>query len=164
MDQDPKSRTQLKKEDRSSQRLGEKLVTLSPEMLDRIELPQQLREAVISARTITARSARRRQMQFIGTLMRTIDPAAIRRALDNIHLNNEKRALAFKTIEKWRDGLIAGNHELVEQILNRYPDAERQRLTQLARNAQKEAAAGKGIKSSRMLFRYLRKITEDNPA
>jgi len=70
-----------------------------------------------------------------------------------------EKILAFKKIEKWRDELKEGNRVLIEEILDNCPDAERQRLTQLARNARNEYEAGKGVKSSKILFRYLNQIS-----
>lgn len=150
-----KSRTQKKKEDRRLQRLGESLAALSPDQLDRIEMPETLREAVRFARRIKSRGARRRQFQYIGVLMREIDSGPIEAGLETLAQGDQLRNYAFKTIQDWRDRLAAGEMDLVEEILARCPDIERQRLTQLARNAKKEAEAEKGVKSSRMLFRYL---------
>ena len=161
MDTDRKSRTQKKNEARALQKLGEQLVALSSEQLAGIDLADELRNAVIEAGKIKAHGARRRQLQRIGTLMRAIDPQPIQNALENIRLGDHQKNLAFKKIEKWRDELKQGNPALIEEILNNCPDAERQRLTQLARNAHKEyeAQAPKGVKSSRVLFRYLKQIS-----
>ena len=159
MDPDRKSRTQQKNEARALQKLGEQLVALSSEQLAGIELTDELRNAVIEARKIKAHEARRRQLQRIGALMRAIDPQPIQSALENIRLGDHQKNLAFKKIEKWRDELKQGNLALIEEILDNCPDAERQRLTQLARNAHKEYEAQKGVKSSRLLFRYLKQIS-----
>ncbi len=150
-----KSRTRKKNEDRQLQRLGEALVALSPELLDRMEMDDELRDAVRFARGTKRRGARRRQLQYIGALMRRIDPTPIQRDLELLAQGDREKALAFQQIENWRNRLAAGEMDLVEEILVHCPDIERQRLTQLARNAQKEVAAGKGVKSKRMLFRYL---------
>ena len=83
----------------------------------------------------------------------------MKNALENIRHGDHQKLLAVKKIEKWRDHLKEGNSALIEEILNTCPDAERQRLTQLARNASNEYNAGKGVKSSRILFRYLRQIS-----
>jgi ribosome-associated protein len=91
--------------------------------------------------------------------MRDIDPEPIQNALENIRLGDHQKILAFKKIEKWRDELKEGNRVLIEEILDNCPDAERQRLTQLARNARNEYKAGKDVKSSKILFRYLNKIS-----
>ncbi len=154
------SRTQKKKEALALQVLGERLVTLSSEQLKDIEMPQEVYEAVKSARTVTKHGARKRQMQYIGALMRKIDPEPIRNALEIIDLGEHQKAVVFKKVEKWRNDLIEGDKVLLEKILQQYPRAERQHLNQLIRNAKKEIAAKKSPKSSRMLFRYLRQICD----
>ena len=159
MDDDRISRTQKKREARALQKLGEELVTLSPEQLADIEMADELRKAIVEAAKIKSHGARRRQLQRIGKLMREIDPEPIQNALENIKLGDHQKNLAFKKIEKWRDELKQGNQALIEKILNDCPGAERQRLTQLARNAHKEYEAGKGVKSSKILFRYLKQIS-----
>jgi len=159
MDDDRKSRTQKKNEARALQKLGEQLVALSPEQLVGIELSDDLRNAVIAAGKIKSHGARRRQLQYIGTLMREFDPEPIYNALENIRFGDHQKLLAFKEVEKWRDELKRGNSALIEEIIDTCPDAERQRLTQLARNAHKEYEAKKGVKSSKLLFRYLKQIS-----
>lgn len=84
MDPQDKSRTRKKNEDRALQRLGEQLVTLPPGRLKRLELPDELLEAVEFARKIKSHGARRRQIQYIGVLMRHIDPQPIQAALDRL--------------------------------------------------------------------------------
>lgn len=161
MDEDRKSRTQKKNEDRDLQKLGERLVTLSREQLEGMDMPDELLEAVMLARGIKSHGARRRQLQYIGKLMRNIDSESIRNTVDNIRLGDAHKAWAFKKIERWRDELKKGNDLIIEEILGTCPAGERQRLAQLARNAHKEYEAGKGVKASRVLFRYLRQISED---
>ncbi|MEA3429273.1 MAG: ribosome biogenesis factor YjgA [Thermodesulfobacteriota bacterium] len=159
MDDDSKSRTQKKNEARALQKLGEQLVALSSEQLERIDISDDLRNAVIVAGKTKSHGARRRQLQYIGTLMRNADLEPIQNVLENIRLGDYQKILSFKKIEKWRDELKEGNRVLIEEILNNYPDAERQRLTQLARNARNEYKAGKGVKFSKILFRYLNQIS-----
>jgi len=159
MDEDRKSRTQKKNEARALQKLGEQLVALPSEQLAGIDISDELRNAVIAASKIKSHGAKRRQMQYIGTLMRDIDPEPIQDALENIRFGDHQKLLAFKKIEKWRDELKEGKSALIEEILNNCPDAERQRLTQLARNARNEYEAKKGVKSSRLLFRYLKQVS-----
>jgi len=84
MKTESKSRTQLKKEDRALQRLGEQLVALAPAQLETMELTDELRTAIQSARKIKSRGARRRQLQYIGALMRHIDPQPIETALARV--------------------------------------------------------------------------------
>ncbi|MDL1969169.1 MAG: DUF615 domain-containing protein [Deltaproteobacteria bacterium] len=159
MNDDRKSRTQKKNEARALQKLGEQLVTLTSEQLENIDISDNLRNAVIVAGKTKSHGAKRRQLQYIGTLMRDIDPEPIQNALENIRLGDHEKVIAFKKIEKLRDELKKGNRVLIEEILNNCPDAERQHLTQLARNARNEYEAGKGVKSSKMLFRYLNQIS-----
>ena len=158
MDEDYQSRTQKKLEDRALQELGEQLVALSPVQLEDMAVEEELLKAVMLARKTKKRGAKRRQMQLIGALMRQIDSEPIRNALENIKLGDLRKARAFKKIEGWRDRIKEGDEQMVEEILSSCPDAERQRLAQLARNARKEHEAGKGSKRSASLFRYLKEI------
>ena len=159
MDEIRKSRTQKKNEARALQKLGEQLVALSAEQLERFDIPDDLRHAVMVAGKTKSFGARRRQLQYIGALMREIDPEPIQNALENIRLGDHQKVLAFKKVENWRDELKKGNDALIEEILNNCAGADRQRLTQLARNARHEYKAGKGAKSSKILFRYLKQIS-----
>ena len=154
----PKSRTQKKKEDRALQRLGEELLSLSAEQLKAIDMPEELARAVQAGRQMKAHGARRRQLQYIGALMRNIDPAPIRSALERIRGGEVHKALVFKKLEAWRDALKEGDLEMVEEVLAECPDADRQRLTQLMRNARRDGDAHQAVKASRQLFRYLRDV------
>jgi ribosome-associated protein len=109
-------------------------------------------------RKMTRHGARRRQLQYVGVLMRKIDPTPIRIALENIRLGDHQKNLAFKKLERWRDALREGDPLLIEEILLACPSAERQRLHQLVRNARKEAEKGAPGRASRVLFQYLRQI------
>lgn len=154
----PKSRTQKKKEDRALQRMGEALVSLSPEQLKAIDMPEELARAVEAGRQMKSHGARRRQLQYIGALMRTIDCEPIRDALARIRGGEVHKALAFKKLEGWRDALLSGDLDALQEVLRQCPDADRQRLTQLMRNARRDGAGPPSAKASRMLFRYLREI------
>jgi len=155
-----KSKTQKKKEARSLQKLGEQLVKLSNELIDEIGLPAEINDAVRFAKTLKQHGALRRQMQYIGTLMRKYDPSPIQEALQNLEAGNERKAMAFQELEHWRDELIAGNMALMEEILHTCPDADRQQLSQLVRQARKEMKSDKPPKASRALFRYLKNVRE----
>jgi ribosome-associated protein len=160
MDDDRKSRTQKKNEDRALQELGKELVGLSSEQLAKIDMPEELLEAVRIARQTKKRGAKRRQMQYIGRLMRSIDVEPVHDAFENIRLGDLDKARRFHKIEQWRDEIIAGKEQVLEEILGACPNAQRQRLTQLGRNALHDAQKGKGVKSSRILFRYLKEIAD----
>lgn len=152
------SKTQKKKEAEALQDLGEKLVKLSNEQLRGIDMPQELLNAVKEAKAIKSHGALKRQMQFIGTLMRKIDPEPVREAIEEIEQGNYKKAMEFKETERWRDQLLEGNRELLEEILVQYPSADRQQLSQLIRNAVKERESNKPPKTFRALFRYLMEL------
>jgi ribosome-associated protein len=157
----PKSRTQKKNEDRALQRLGERLLTLSAEQLAAIDLPEELNQAIHAGRRMKSHGARRRQLQYIGVLMRNVDAAAIRTALERIRGGEVAQARAFKKLEAWRDALREGDETILEEILDQCRNADRQRLIQLMRNARPEVGSDKATKASRMLFRYLREIYDD---
>lgn len=153
-----KSRTAKKKEALSLQKLGESLLKLSEEQLEEIELSPELNDALKFAKTLNKHGALRRQMQYIGTLMREIDSSQIQEALDRIRRNKDEKTIAFKETEIWRDQLMGGDKKLMEEILSKYPDADRQRLMQLIRNAIKEKENDRPPRATRILFRYLREI------
>lgn len=159
-DELPKSRTQKKKEDRALQKLGEELLTVSVDQLVDIEMPQELAEAVRLGRKMTRHGARRRQLQYIGALMRQVDVTPIRMALANIRQGDYQKVLLFKKLEGWRDALLEGDLMVVEDILHQCPTAERQHLMQLVRNARKANGTSNATRPSRMLFRYLRQIAD----
>ncbi|GBE36388.1 hypothetical protein BMS3Bbin07_00535 [bacterium BMS3Bbin07] len=152
------SKTQKKKEALSLQALGEELVKLPKEQIKDIDLPAEIHDAVMFAKTLKKHGALRRQLQYIGTLMRRCDTEPIREALRQLEQGNYRKALEFREMERWRDELIAGNKALIEEILTRCPAADRQKLTQLIRNAEKEQLNNKPPRASRLLFRYLKEI------
>lgn len=160
MDNEKKSRSQIKREMLKLQKIGEKLCTLSEHQLQTIDLPQELLEAILFARSLTARKARHRQMQYIGVLMRHVDVSPILQALEMIDQNHRLHARRFQQIEKWRDDMINGNEEDIERFVTAHPDSDRQRLRQLVRNGRKEKKSGKPSRSSRLLFRYLSECIE----
>jgi ribosome-associated protein len=156
-----KSRTQLKKEATALQKLGERLVALSDGQLAGMGLPTALMEAIQAIRTMKSHGARRRQLQYIGTIMRRLDVAPIEQALLEIEQGVYRKAKAFRRLETWRDRLVDGDDELMDEILVACPEADRQRLGQLVRSARKEKAQNAPPKSARNLFRYLREVSAD---
>ncbi len=155
-----KSKSQVKREMLALQSLGEQLVEVSPSQLREIEMPEDLREAVLFARTLKKRGAKRRQMQYIGTLMRDVAPESIRTAMTEIRRGRGQDLRLFRELEQWRNGLIEGNEELLADIVNHFPDADRKRLLRLALNARKEREGNKPPQAARALFRYLRELAK----
>lgn len=162
--QPKKSRTRIKHEMIALQELGGRLAKLSEAQLQRINLPDELREAVRFAATLKSHGAIRRQIQYIGVLMRDIDSGPIQEALERIDQASGQNAASFKQIELWRDALADGDAQVLESILREYPEADRARMNQLARNARKEKSEGRPPRASRELFRYLRTLCQTGPA
>ena len=155
-----KSKTQKKREMIALQELGEELVRLNTEQLARIPLSDELHEAIRAVQGMSKHGARYRQMQYIGKLMREADVAHIQNALDILRNKNNLATAHFHQFEKWRDQLIAGNEEIMNDVLHSFPDVDIQHLRQLVRNAQKEQADGKSPKASREIFQYLKQMQE----
>lgn len=153
------SKSQRKRQAHALQDLGGDLVRLSRDRLEKLELPEALKAAVLEAKRITSHGAIRRQMQWIGKLMREVDGDAIARQLAKIRGESDAAKAAFHALEQWRDRLLQED-EAVTRWLAHYPDTDAQRLRQLIRNARREAAESKPPKSSRALFRLLRDVAE----
>ncbi|MFH1155570.1 MAG: ribosome biogenesis factor YjgA [Pseudomonadota bacterium] len=159
VESEEKSKSQFKREAHALQRLGEQLVELSKDQLAGMDIPDKLRDAVLAAKTMPSHGARRRQLQFIGSLMRTLDPAPVEEAVDRISLGRVMARNAFKKVETYRDELLRDDGA-VETFITDFPVTDRQKLRQLVRNASKEMDLNKPGQSYRNLFRYLREILE----
>lgn len=140
--------------------LGERLVALGNSELDAMPLPQPLRAAVGAAKKYK-RSALKRQYKYIEGLMRDVDADAIRQALDEAARPHREAVQSFHEVEQWRDRLLAGDEALLDELLSRFENADRQRLRQLVRNARKEREINKPPKSARLLFGYLSELQQD---
>ncbi len=138
---DEQSRTDLKRESTELQKLGEELLTLRADLMARLDLSEKLKDAVAEARRITNFEGKRRQMQFIGKLMRLLDPEVldtVRAALAEQHTPSARETLALHQAEQWRDRLIA-DEEAVAQWVHNFPQTDTQQLRALVRQARKDA-------------------------
>lgn len=153
------SKSQRKRDMVALQKLGESLLALAPEQLDRLDLPEDLAEAVRFHHTLKDKEARRRQLQFIGTVMRKIDPEPLRQAMDELDQLRYQQAEEFHQIEEWRDALVDGDREVLTELVGRF-GLDPQQLNRLARQAAAEKEAGKPSKNGRALFRLLRQAFE----
>ncbi len=156
---DGPSKSQIKREVEALQALGEVLVKLPDAQFKRIELPDDLRAAVADCRKITQNGALRRQKQYIGKLMRSIDPAPIQAQLDVFNGVSAAENAKLHQAEKWREKLIADN-EALTLFLNQFPDADATHLRQLIRNARDEAARNKPPRAFREIFRVIREVQQ----
>ncbi len=157
---DGPSRSSQKRDAEALQALGEQLVGLSAERLAQVPIPDALRDAIEEAQHIKSRPAHKRQLQFIGRLMREVDPAPIREALDRLTTHGAAAAAALHRIERWRDRLLAEGDEALSDLADEYPEVDRHHIRQLVRNAHKELRENRPHHSARALFRYLRELLE----
>jgi ribosome-associated protein len=150
------SRTKRKLDDRALQDLGEALVAVSEGQLAQLDLPERLHDAIQQARGISRFGALRRQMQYIGRLMREEgDAEAIRLRLDAWNGVSAEDTARLHLIERWRLRLLE-DEKAMETLIAQYPRADVQRLRTLVRNAKSESEAEKPPKSFRELFQALR--------
>ena len=157
------SKSAVKREMTALQKVGEQLVGLSERELARMPIDDEnLAEAIALARRIKSNSGRRRQLQYIGKLMRGIDASAITAALDELHQQGQVEAKAFQELEALRENILGGDAGAIETLVRDYPHADRQQLRQLQRQHQKEQSASKPPVASRKLFKYLRQLTESD--
>jgi ribosome-associated protein len=158
-----KSRSQRKREVQALTDLGARLTELAPEQLRHIELPPELREAIEAYRAITSRGARRRQLLFIGGLMRRVDSSGIEVALAAIDQGHARQVEWQHRIERWRDRLVEGNDATLEEIARRWPRIDRQQLRQLVRNARGAPEGPERTRAARALLRLLREGAAGDP-
>jgi ribosome-associated protein len=149
-DENP-SRTRRKLEAESLQTLGERLAKLPPEVLDRLCLPERLRDALAELNRISSHEAQRRQRQFIGRLMREVDPQPLQAAIEEHDRPNREAARRFRATERWRDRLLAEGVPAVKTFLALHPSVDGEALAA----ALAEASRGE-IGASRRLFRLLK--------
>lgn len=136
------SRTELKKESTELQKVGEALLTLRSDLFERLDLPESLVTALDDLKRISNFEGRRRQMQYVGKLMRGLDEEvlqAVRDALEEQRSGSAQQTLALHAAEKWRDDLIA-NDDALQAWLQAHPDTDSQQLRALIRQARKDGA------------------------
>jgi ribosome-associated protein len=146
------SKTDLKRESDELQKLGEQLLSLREDLFARLSLPEKLVEALAELKRITNFEGRRRQLQYVGKLMRNLeedDIHAIREALDEQQKGSAREAMALHEAEKWRDELIADD-EALQRWIAQHPGTDTQQLRALVRQARKDTphdadAVSKGL-------------------
>jgi len=156
------SKTRRKREMHELQALGVALVALPEGMLQAMTLEPRLLEAVLEAKRITAHEGKRRQIQYIGRLMRDVDPAPIRARIAELEGSSAQASARHRRLEAWRERLI-GDDEALTAFAAEHPGADLQTLRALIRNARKESKEGKPPRAFRELFRVLKDI-EPSPS
>ncbi|MEZ5525201.1 MAG: ribosome biogenesis factor YjgA [Pseudomonadales bacterium] len=159
-----KSKSQLKREVEALQELGKRLTGLNDEQLGQVPMPDTLERAIREYKRLKKGEALRRQLQYIGRLMRSLEETeieAIDQTIKRFDASQVEHAQRFHLLENWRDRLLNDKDALTD-YLGQHPLADAQHLRQLIRNAQKEQAQQKNLGSVRKLFRYLRDIAESD--
>ncbi len=154
------SKSQIKREMNELQSLGKKLVTLNKDQLSKVPMEPILRGAITECQRLKKGEAIRRQLQYIGRLMRLADADAIGEALERFEAGKQAHDAHFHKLERWRDRLLNGTPEDLTDFVADYAHADIQHLRQLVRNAQKEASQQKPPANARKLFKYLRDLAE----
>lgn len=153
------SKTQMKTQSHALQALGQQLAALSDAALEAIEMPEPLRDAIVEFRRTKSHEGRRRQMQYVGKLMRGADEDALREAVAAATLGSAHYALALHEAERWRAEMIAGDDALT-RWLSEHPDTDSQQLRSLVRAARRDAAClapeARQPKSFRELFQFIK--------
>lgn len=164
---DAPSKTRLKKDAHERQRLGAALAELADDRLAALELPDRLRDALHEYRRTRSHEGRRRQLQYVGKLMRDVDAEPIREAVAASRIGSARETLALHRAERWRDELLADDAAL-GRWAEGHAEADLQRLRSLVRAARQDAAGGapgaaprKG-RAFRELFRFLREHDDDD--
>jgi len=151
----PPSKTKIKKQMHDLQDLGEELVGLSKDQLAQLDIPESLRDAIKETHRIKKFGAIRRQMQYIGKLMRDVEIEPIIAKLNVWKGTSQQHIGYMHQLERWRERLMSGDSALTE-LLAAYPQTDVQRLRTLIRNSVKEKEAGKLAKNYREIFQVLR--------
>jgi ribosome-associated protein len=160
-DEPPESKTRRKRAMEELQALGEALAALPPDRLKKIELPEELRAAIGQVQRMSRQDdARRRQMQYIGRLMRSVDSEPIRAALAEASGHSAAGTARLHRLERLRDALLADEAAL-HQIAALYPGIDLQHLRSLRRAALKEKESGKPPRNYRALFHLLKDADRD---
>lgn len=167
---DRPSKSQLKREMTALQVLGQELVDQPKDRVMRVPMPEDVRDAILACQKIKDHEGRRRQMQYVGKKMRSLEEdelAAIQKVLDSWKGASKAETAAMHALERRRDKLLADD-KAVTDLLQRYPHADVQHVRTVIRNARKEQAEGKPPKAYRELFQILKQlqiapVDEDTP-
>ena len=153
------SKTRRKRQMTELQDVGAALVKLSREQLMRMDLPEELREAVLECKRLTKHEALRRQKQHIGKIMRHIDAAPIAAQLDSFHAPSRRDTALFHLAEKWRDDMVR-DADAIDRFVVEFPSADARRLRTLVDAARAEREAERPPKNFRELFHVVNAIVQ----
>jgi|TARA_B110000037_G_scaffold67310_1_gene81740 ribosome-associated protein len=151
------SKTELKKDSKKIQAFGKKISELTVKNIETFKFSPNIYEAIIGLKNIKSNAAKKRQVQYVGKLLREIDLTHAFLIIEQLKVSSQKEIQQNHSIEKWRDELLI-NADSITQFFNQYPNIDRQSLRQAITNAQRERKEKKSPKYSRQLFKLLREI------
>ena len=157
---DRPSKSQLKREMTALQKLGAELIAEPRERVKRVPMPEDVRDAILECQTITDHEGRRRQLQYVGKKMRTLEEeevALIRKTIDSWKQPSKAETAALHAVERRRDKLLADDGALTE-LRAQYPELDVQQMRTMIRNARREQAESKPPKAYREIFQVLKQL------
>ncbi|WP_290872728.1 ribosome biogenesis factor YjgA [Aquabacterium sp.] len=160
-DNRPPSKSMLKRESHELQELGKQLLAMPDSRLDDIEMPERLREALADWKKTKSFEGKRRQLQFIGKVMRGVDAEPLREAVAEFQMGHARNALELHQAERWRVELLGDDKDVVTRWAAEFPGADLQQLRALIRNARKDAAAEPDKRNGRAyreIFQYIKQV------
>jgi ribosome-associated protein len=155
------NKTRLKLVTQHQHNLGKQLTELNLKKLDNIPLSEHFRSSILAVKKLK-KGALKRQLKYISALIGAEDVPAIETALQQQNLPDQQEVAVFHQLEQWRDQLITGDKQLLNQLIQQFALIDRQYINQLIRNAVREQKHNKAPKSSRALFRYLKELEQNN--
>lgn len=161
------SKSALKRESHELQALGKQLLEMPDNRLDDIGMPERLREALDAYKKTKSFEGKRRQLQFIGKVMREVDAEPLREAVAQFQMGHARNALALHQAERWRTELLSDDKDVVTRWAQEFPEADLQQLRALVRSARKDAAEVPEKRSGRAyreLFQYIKQAMESPSA
>jgi len=160
------SKSQLKRDMTALQKLGAELVAAPSDRVKRVPMPEDVLEAIMECQQITDHEGRRRQLQYVGKKMRTLEPAEvaiIQTAIDSWHGSSKSETAALHSIERQRERLLADDNALTA-LREKHPELDIQHVRNLIRNARKEQAEQKPPKAYREIYQLLKSLQADAKA
>jgi ribosome-associated protein len=152
------SKSARKREAASLQELGVKLSELPDQEIKALDLPENLFIALRDLRRLPSHGAQVRQRQYIGKLMRKIDPEPVLAKLAERKQRHDVEIRHFQQIERWRDRLLSEPAAALQELLEEYPQADRAKVTQLLQKAERERLEQRSPVGARELFAFLRQL------
>lgn len=165
VDDRPPSKSMLKRASHQLQDLGEQLLAMPDARLKSIDMPERLRDALDDYKRTRSFEGKRRQLQYIGKILRLIDAEPLREAVATFQLGHAQNSLALHQAERWRADLVNDEKNTLTQWAEEFPGTDLQQLRALVRNARKDAAAApeqRNGRAYRELFQFIKKVLEAN--